>query len=294
MKKSDRIRLITMVADQMEGMDWEIVDLTLRTFGFPTTDSWPGGAGKRGYVLEMIQRSEDEAITELYEHLFPQDALSTDHATTTDGPWLTGMFRLFASHLSRDKAFVSQVKDCLRKYAVDTFVAHEDIEPTREWISEIEVALATCNAAAALLTPDFHTSDWTDQEIGYCLQRRILLIPIRMGRDPYGFFARFQGLQGVGKGPEVVAREIFDILVKHDQTASLMSDALVGQFTLSKSYNEAKQNFGLLQYVRTWTPGLLGRVETAVHENSQVRGAFGIPEKVRTLLAKYSVTGDLN
>jgi hypothetical protein len=44
----------------------------------------------------------------------------------------------------------------------------------------------------ALLTTEFHDSDWTDQEVGYALARRVPIISVRMGRDPYGFLGKFQ------------------------------------------------------------------------------------------------------
>jgi hypothetical protein len=45
-----------------------------------------------------------------------------------------------------------ELKDALVLYAIDGFVAHEDIEPTKEWLIEIETALETCHGLVALLT----------------------------------------------------------------------------------------------------------------------------------------------
>jgi hypothetical protein len=51
----------------------------------------------------------------------------------------------------------------LRSFGVSAFVAHENIEPTK-WQDEIEKALLSMNALAAILMPGFHESKWTDQE----------------------------------------------------------------------------------------------------------------------------------
>lgn len=56
---------------------------------------------------------------------------------------------------------MAQVKTALRDVAVDGFVAHEDIEPTSEWVTEIETALETCDALATFLTPTFHETHLT-------------------------------------------------------------------------------------------------------------------------------------
>ncbi len=66
--------------------------------------------------------------------------------------WQTGLFRLFLSHTHVYKANAHRLKVALRKYSIDAFVAHDDIEPTKEWQLEIERALWTADALAALLT----------------------------------------------------------------------------------------------------------------------------------------------
>ena len=79
----------------------------------------------------------------------------------------------------------------LETRGIHCFVAHIDIEPTREWQDEIESALETCDALAAYLTPDFVISRWCDQEVGFCVGRALPILPIRMGVDPHGFIAKY-------------------------------------------------------------------------------------------------------
>src|SRR5262249_221181 len=77
--------------------------------------------------------------------------------------WTDGTFRLFISHTSVHKANVGFLATMLELQGVHGFVAHEDIEPSREWQESIEYALATCDALAAYLTTDFVSSKWCDQ-----------------------------------------------------------------------------------------------------------------------------------
>ena len=109
--------------------------------------------------------------------------------------WGTGAaFRLFLSHKSEVKKETAELKDRLQIFGVSCFVAHEDILPTKAWQDEIENALASMDGFAALLTESFHESEWTDQEVGYALARGVPMIAVRLGKDPYGFIGRFQGL----------------------------------------------------------------------------------------------------
>jgi TIR domain len=87
--------------------------------------------------------------------------------------WKQGHFRLFICHLAERKDFATSLQDGLANFHISAFVAHRDIEPTREWQDEIELALNTADAFVALLAEGFHASKWTDQEIGFAMGRGI-------------------------------------------------------------------------------------------------------------------------
>ena len=60
-----------------------------------------------------------------------------------DGPWKPLFFRLFLSHSSRQAVQVSKLKKELLSHGIDGFVAHEDIEPTKEWQATIDAGAST-------------------------------------------------------------------------------------------------------------------------------------------------------
>jgi hypothetical protein len=153
-----------------------------------------------------------------------------------------------------------------------------------EWIDEIEGALETCHALAAYLTADFPGSKWTDQEIGFCVKRRVLIVPVRIDINPYGFASRYQALPGKGRTPEVLAHGIFDTLVAHDLTSAQMASAVVSRFEGSRSYDSARANSKLLADVKTWTPDLLRRLEGAADKNSEIANAWGVSSRVEAII----------
>jgi len=167
------------------------------------------------------------------------------------------------------------------------------IEPTREWVTEIEQALDTCHALAALLTEGFHESKWTDQEIGFCVKRRILVLPIRVGLDPYGFISRYQALSPPTGGTAqtrltALSDGIFNTLITHDLTAQHMTDALVHRFENSKQFSEAKQTSQYLSKVPRWTAEQLTRISSAAEQNYENANAFGVPERIREIVTSHS------
>lgn len=111
-----------------------------------------------------------------------------------DRMWKPGYFRLFISHLSEFKESASNLKECLQNYGIDGFVAHEDIAPSKEWEQEIEAALFSLDALCAIVVPGFEKSNWCDQEVGIALGRKKMVFSIKKGKNPYGFFGKYQAL----------------------------------------------------------------------------------------------------
>lgn len=108
--------------------------------------------------------------------------------------WGEDGFRVFLSHKSEVKKETAELKDSLCVFGISCFVAHDDIHPTKEWQDEIEKALSSMDGFVALMTENFHDSDWTDQEVGFAVARGVPIVAVRLGRDPYGFIGKFQAL----------------------------------------------------------------------------------------------------
>jgi hypothetical protein len=133
-------------------------------------------------------------------------------------------FKLFISHVSKDKDKAMRLKSCLSGYAISGFVAHEDIHPTLEWQAEIERALLAMDALVAVHTVGFSASNWTQQEIGFALGRGVKVISFKMGEDPTGFISKRQALSRQGKTAEQVAKEI-DALLHADPLTNARIEA---------------------------------------------------------------------
>lgn len=200
--------------------------------------------------------------------------------------WPDGRFRLFLSHVAEHKLAVSKIKDELALRGVAAFVAHEDIEPSLEWQREIEIALRSMHALAALITPDFHPSLWTDQEVGWALGREKLVIPVRLGADPYGLAGKFQGVGGTLTEPKALAEAIVETLIKHPQTHGEMRRAFVSAFAEAASFAMARALCGYVVKIKDLTEEEKALLRTACTENSQVARAFSVPEAIYEAFGK--------
>ena len=147
--------------------------------------------------------------------------------------WREGLFRVFLTHLASEKAFACELRQALLNFGISAFVAHNDIKPTLVWQTEIIKALNTCEAVVALMHFGFHANDWTDQEMGFAMGRGVPVFAVRFGETPYGFIGRFQALNGRGKSPSELARELYDLYRENEKTQKRMNEVLVKFFEKS-------------------------------------------------------------
>ena len=204
--------------------------------------------------------------------------------------WPDGRFRLFLSHVSSHKAAVSRLKDELALLGVAGFLAHEDIEPSLEWRAEIELGLRSMHALAAFFTSDFHTSDWTDQEIGWSLGRGILVVPVRLGIDPYGFAGKYQGVSGSLKQPAELASSMAKTLLANTQTHMEMRRSIVTAFSEANSFSMAIALRRLIVDVTDFTDEEKVTLRKACAENDQVGGAFGVAKAIDAAFGKSATS----
>jgi hypothetical protein len=282
-----RVTAVRRSAKKLANLDWQEIEFVLRQFGIEPLSAWSGSITEYEFALMSLESADDGNLAELYDYLTVAE-FEGDGITRVEGPWEPHRFRLFMSHVSSNKRLVGDVKAELASYGIDAFVAHEDIEPAKEWVLEIENALASCDAMAAFLTTRFHTSQWCDQEIGYCIGRRVLIVPIRLGVDPYGFIGRYQGLTVYSKEADKIARQLYEVLVKHELTSQPMAEALTAQLENTDSFRSAKDTSALLLDVPSWTPELLRRLEDAIEHNDQVGESFGVPQRIRGLIRRHT------
>jgi hypothetical protein len=211
-------------------------------------------------------------------------------ASTQLGPWQKDHFRLFFSHTHPNKKLAGEIRADLLGKGIDLFVAHEMIEPTKEWMEEISVALATCDAMVALLTSDFADSAYCDQELGFALSRDVLIIPIRHGADPHGFISKFQALPGDTSqlASHNLARAIFEVLVASPKTAAKLAPAIAQRYSEAHSYDDARANLSRLQKILAdhWTAEI-EKVEKAGRENGQLEHGIYYNEQIPAVVSHH-------
>lgn len=266
-------------------MDWPDIDLTFRHFKVPEVGAWVGS--RQSYALDNLENARDKDLLELEEYLFPSAPTEVEPRPSSL-PWEEGCFRLFLSHITKEKKLVSDVKRHLAKYGIDGFVAHMDIRPAKKWVDVIESALRTCDAAVAFLTPGFKASNWTDQEVGFVVARGRPVIPVDLGVKPYGFIARYQALAVTEVEPRAIAADIIGVLIDHEETQSSIASLLVHRLATSTSFRTSIDTIDVIKNkIKVFTPEMIETMQEAVTTNTQVSNAFRVPQQIEAIAAKY-------
>ena len=178
--------------------------------------------------------------------------------------------RVFLSHKDAEKVRATEIKTALSQYGVACFVAHEDIEVTQEWQDEIECALMTTHILVPILTENFNDSEWTDQEVGAAIGRGVLIVPVRMGKDPYGFIGKYQGMVGTDRTPADIACDLYGIFLENEKTKELAKESFLYAAKNSRSFDESNRLGRFLSKIESFSGEQIDRLCQIYRDNSQI------------------------
>ena len=212
---------------------------------------------------------------------------------TGDDLWTpAGAPRLFMSHLASRKEEVHGLSSMLKEFGFACFVAHDEIEPSREWRREIERALGSCDVLVAYVTPGFSASRWTDQEIGWALGRGLVAIPISVEREPpYGFIGSYQAVTRTkNMSAQELSRRVFRAIcdgVFNGQRPAGQSVAGKVVPLVTNALGRASGKATALQF-----HGLLRKIPRRLWTNDHRRSLEEALNKNRTLLSRTRPEGE--
>lgn len=234
------------------------------------------------YVSDVrLELADDRSLENWREEsglVLHSTSLKTPSVDDLDRIWRPRFLRLFFSHKSTFKVQTADLKKGLARFGISCFVAHEDIEPTKEWQDEIEKALFSMHVLVALMTDDFHDSSWTDQEVGIAIGRGIPVISVRLGTDPYGFIGKYQAIPGRDCTTVQLSDSLLEVLISKSELHDVVIEGLVSRLETSESYQQSNELIKALDRTVTGaTSELIERLDVAAKRNSQVGNAWDFP-----------------
>lgn len=252
MKKIQKIELTQKIARSLqERMTFREIDNYLGEFNIDLSDA-PWGNSKYEYVSSALAGKPTTLILEIADELQVVPPESVEHQETSFRFWRLGYFRVFLSHTSKNKDKAARLGRALLDRGCIAFVAHEDIKPSLEWRQEILRALRSTDALVAILTDDFHASEWTDQEIGIALGHSKLVVPVMSGANPYGFMEQIQGKKALGLKTGEVAESIIEAISASPTFGRKYADTIIGLALGSRTSDELARWIGQMRELESF------------------------------------------
>jgi TIR domain len=228
LRPSERVRLVQSIAIELQSR-WTFIEIDHYFDACQVSHrAHPHGnyGSKRVYAQSVLSNVPDSQCQAIAADLGIVQHGATVVPVEPPQNWQnTKRFRLFISHISKDKLIATRLKDALATYEIAGFVAHEDIHPTLAWQDEIERGLRTMDAMVAVHTKGFGGSFWTQQEIGFALGRGVKVISFKYGEDPTGFIGKHQALSRLDRSAEEIAAEINRLLADDPRTEGRLKAA---------------------------------------------------------------------
>lgn len=196
--------------------------------------------------------------------------------------------KIFLSYSSQDKTIAGQIKWSLERFGFEVFLAHEDIEPSSEWQEAIIEQLRTCDVFIPILTNNFNSSHWTDQETGFALSRQIPIIPIDAGEKPRGFIGKYQAFR-------LDMEHVYDSsvgIVKIISTKLVLgkefTNSLIETFAGSNSFAEAGRSSKLLlEFAPSFTIQQKNKILRIAASNEQIYYSFEARANLKRFIETY-------
>jgi len=180
-----------------------------------------------------------------------------------------------------------KVKFSLEDYGLEAFLAHEDIEPSAEWVDTILAELESCNIFIAIITENFYESDWTDQEIGIAFAYNKKIMPIKLSVDPKGFISRYQALRMDINNIKASCYELVKVIASDAEFANIFRDALIKKFGDSNSYANSAHNTELLLSIEGFNIDQVTDIIKHTINNIQINDCFKARNKLRNFVHDY-------
>ena len=186
MRPIERIKSAKQIAEILHNtMSPDDVNTLFRRMG-KKRPTMPSAYTLRSLITAYLGEVSDNELLEIAKYLGLTD--ENVQPAVESKYWQFDHFRVFISHVHGAKKSAGNLRAALKGYAISAFVAHDDIAPSHEWEEEILTALNSMDALAAILTPDFNASKWTNQEVGVAVAKSALIIPINKGQNPMALF----------------------------------------------------------------------------------------------------------
>jgi hypothetical protein len=104
-------------------------------------------------------------------------------------------FRIFFSHNTRDRSWCEWLKSAAEELGIEVYIAEHDIQPGTPLASRVQGAIESSDAVVVLITDNSVAAPYVQQEIGWALHARKVIVPLVQPGIPAERLAMLQGVE---------------------------------------------------------------------------------------------------
>lgn len=208
--------------------------------------------------------------------------------------------KVFISYSSDDKKLARLFKSCFITYAgFLVFLAHEDIVPASEWELKIIEELKQADIVVPLITNNYHSSEFTDQELGMAFAWDKIIIPIKLTDiNPYGFIKKIQALKCLDNEYDVINAVLSIVFVlierkEYKRFKKTVVDCLINAFNSSGSFKTTRIIIRILTKIDQFNSNQITSLKKAIKNNNQIYDEYyALPDFKKMLEEKHKIAID--
>jgi len=260
----ERIQIIQELMAVLIEKDEIDIDLYFSEFKIGNLNSdW---VSLKAGTQNSLQATSDEILTNIHKFLIGGVTTSIDSFNT----WKESGVRLFMSHSSGKKVFVTQVSEKLKELGIQSFVAHDDIQSGTTWFEAMTSAIRSCDVFVAFIHDDFKSREWCDHELGFALGMNLQPLLLNFGHAPYGFLKQLQNEMVKDKNEYEISEIIFNWLIDNPNYVGLLEDSMVQKFILSNNFVSTRELYWKIDSFRSISSQNYEKIARAFKTNDQV------------------------
>jgi hypothetical protein len=192
---------------------------------------------------------------------------------------------IFLSYSVIDRKLAGQMKRIFNRNGLKVFLAHDTIKPSADWQDEILQHLQTMDVFIPLLTNNFKNSNWTGQETGIAIQREVLIIPLNIEINPYGFIQKYQAINISKISIEYTCEKLIKII--YEKMKNKFLDSIILYFSKSDCFDDANERAKLIRKYDGYTVRQLNKILKISYDNSQIHGAYTAQNILRNIISVH-------
>jgi hypothetical protein len=100
--------------------------------------------------------------------------------------------KIFISYTENEIEIAKNIKDNLKNYNFESYIAYTDITKSKKWRSSILSNLRQCDIFLPIVSTNFEKSVWTNQEYGFAMALDKLIFPAILDYSAPGFLSEIQ------------------------------------------------------------------------------------------------------